>query len=794
MRRLQALQSQTHRPSPRQLSLLSLVAGLLVLVLSLMIPALNRFSAAHAATSYPALEALNNVTTNALGTEDSATASVPNGWGTHKSRIVRTSTGDLFTTYIDAGSGAFNRTWHLMHLAPGSTTWQDLHQDNAGEEPVNIILDPNDGIHVFFWPGTIGTLDEYTSTNLGQSGTTTQIPGNWNGSPPNDTEQGYSGATVNSNGNMIVFQTGNDQPGILNWSFYDPTTNGWSFHTLQIDQFRFTYFYSFLGNNRDLQLVGMRDVHPNELNPSWPSSGYTFNRISYFNIPDANAASPTVTETVAADESSSYTQDATYLTDAYLDTQGRMHVLYHDDTQEGDAYMGRHHVIIQNGQVTNTEINFPSTALTPHEFQMRITQDTSGRFYITDTGFTAGNPTITTLYVFPGTTSDTNGTQLGTPATFDISQFPSCYDADTCLEPTFTEPRDGNPLSDMLDGVYENVGSVNYFRIQLRAPSLTPTPTSTPSPTPTPPPPAASLYRYAFEDGGLDGWNGDSVNSLTNSTSFAFQGTHSLKAVVNTASSSINPLVYIDNWEAGSPPMPVVGQTVTAQVYIPGGSPTVQANVFVEDSSNAQFFTPFSQLPTLRAGSWNYVTYTVPANISGSVVEYGVGFNFPSSSSQSLTAYIDAVNWYRYSFEDGTLSSWSSDSAISLTNSTSYAVDGSHALKLAMAASTSNYPDANIASWAAGNPAMPAVGQTVTADIFIPSGSPAAQGEIFIEDSSGTQHFITPTKNLVQGSWQQLSYIVPSNITGSVVEYGVGFSFPTSSSQNLIVYIDSVNF
>jgi len=170
------------------------------------------------------------------------------------------------------------------------------------------------------------------------------------------------------------------------------------------------------------------------------------------------------------------------------------------------------------------------------------------------------------------------------------------------------------------------------------APTDTPTPVVTPTSTPT-------SYRYSFEDGTLDGWGDNHAYSLANSTTYAFDGTHSLKTVVQSPNSGDYASVSISNTASGSPAMPAVGQTVSAEVYVPGGAPAVKAVVFVKDSTGTKFYTSYDQVSNLPTGKWTQLQYTVPSNVSGGVTEYGVRFQFSASSSNDLNAYIDAVNW-----------------------------------------------------------------------------------------------------------------------------------------------------
>ncbi|GAC1634456.1 MAG: hypothetical protein NVS4B9_27280 [Ktedonobacteraceae bacterium] len=396
----------------------------------------------------PALEGLDMVTNQAFGQNN---VYVPNGWGVQKNRIVRTSTGDLFTAYIQPGSNTTNREWHLMHKAPGGG-WADIQAGNAGTEEINIVLGANDSIHLFAWPGTANQLQHFVSTDLGRTFRSEFIPGNWSnhtGVP----EQGYSGSGTNANGDIVFFQTGQDRPGVFNWTFYSARSGIWSSQSVLLDV-RYTYAFFFPGYNNDVSIVAMRDAHRAELGYN-TSSGfdYIFNALGYFYIPDVNHPSLQQTQIVQVPPQNDTDYDVTYLTDTYIDTQGRVHALY------SNQYDGPHQAILVNGQVVKDvrmDISAPR--------KMRMTQDSRGHYYIISMD-ASGN----SINVYPGTASDTDGTQLLPPTRLNISTFPGCTDDDFCHEPTFTVPRNGNAISDHIDGVYGNFTQVIHFRINLRS-------------------------------------------------------------------------------------------------------------------------------------------------------------------------------------------------------------------------------------------------------------------------------------------------------------------------------------
>ena len=416
---------------------------------------------------------LELVTNDAFG---DGTTYVPNGWGIHKNRIVRTNSGDIFVVYLAAGSDMTNRQWRLMHRAPDGT-WTQINQGDAGVEPINILRGPNDDLNLFAWPGTSGTLQYIHSTDLGKTFTTTSIPGQWT------TDQGYSGAGINDDGDMVIFQSGNDKPGSFNWAYYTPSSNSWHFDTNTFD-YRYTYAFFLPGNNNNLTIVGMRDVLRSELGyPSSNGFNYIFNAIKYFQLNDVHNPQQlyqlNVTQAQPKNNSDS---NITYLSDVYIDTLGRTHILYNN------MYDGPHHTIIENSMVikdVRQNISYGK--------KTRIVQDTTGRFYIIATDNNS-------LHVYPGAAGDTDGTQLDPVVSLNISNYPTCHDDDFCMSPTLTVPRNGHALQNYVDGVYGYFNKVFYFRLQLRndAPvTLTPA-------HPLPPQPnlfTALLEGYILESG-----------------------------------------------------------------------------------------------------------------------------------------------------------------------------------------------------------------------------------------------------------------------------------------------------
>lgn len=396
------------------------------------------------APGVPSLDGLDQVTDQAYGNEGDY---VPNSWGVHKQRIIRTTSGDLFTVFISLVGNKQNLIWHLMHKSPNSAGWNDIKQGNAGSEPINIIRGPHDEIHLFTWPGTRQEAHHLVSTNLGQSFSDEILNGQW------ADDQGYSGASINQKGDIVFFQTGYDVPGIFYWTYYSPITNRWTFHTSQMD-YRHTYAFFFPGYNNDLTMVAMRDVLRPLLNyPDASDFNYIFNEIRYFYIGNVTNPSMQQLPLTEVQPQNNNDFDVTYLTDAYMDTQGRTHIIY------SNQYDGVHHVIVDHGSITKNVI---LNVTAPNK--VRIIQDAAGHFYLISMDDQGQN-----INIYPGSAQDTDGTKLNALIQLNISRFPGCTDDDFCHSPTFNVPRGGNPLSNYLDGVYGNHGNEYHFRINLRS-------------------------------------------------------------------------------------------------------------------------------------------------------------------------------------------------------------------------------------------------------------------------------------------------------------------------------------
>ena len=168
-----------------------------------------------------------------------------------------------------------------------------------------------------------------------------------------------------------------------------------------------------------------------------------------------------------------------------------------------------------------------------------------------------------------------------------------------------------------------------------------PQPGSTPSPTATGT--SGSYLSFSFEDGGTDGWSGhsDQTTLVQNSTTIALDGKHSLEVALSNVAPGDFPFVSVGRSNLANSPS--AGQTITIYVYLPAGTASLGAEVFVMDSQY-HWYSPdaFTQL---KAGTWNRVTYTLPSAVNGQLRQLGMQFSNLGAAVVSTNVFLDAVSW-----------------------------------------------------------------------------------------------------------------------------------------------------
>jgi len=440
-----------------------------------------------ASTPSPAITTERNIATG--GT--SGTSNGGNGWGFHKLYIARGSTGDLFDVY-DSGTDDNDKTYHLMHCAPGCTTWSTVATGDGGREVPLLLVSPSNTVYLVIWNSGSPNVNQPRLVNAGVNGqgpiTKTSIPG---GFTSND-DHPYAAGAVDSSGNLYVEESttpnlggSNEDTGYegnLAW-----TTGGeghWTWHFTQLPgapastggDYRHGYTYLLPDNHGGIDIVGTRDVscgntaftsangysnipggfvvdqvadwHTDNLNATGGAS-WSVNRIS-----QNTKASPTPGAPVGDCRSGGTVNNVANVTgndvanDAYRDSSGVVHVLYTLGT--GGSSVTDHAVLSHNGSVAKT-VTIPGGHC---DNDGRIAQDSTGRFYVLT--FCSA----TQFYVFPGDAID--GTTLQSPTTLSLAQTPINYF-------NLARPQGGTSPADFLDMVYAaNSGTkIQYVRVRL---------------------------------------------------------------------------------------------------------------------------------------------------------------------------------------------------------------------------------------------------------------------------------------------------------------------------------------
>ncbi len=169
-----------------------------------------------------------------------------------------------------------------------------------------------------------------------------------------------------------------------------------------------------------------------------------------------------------------------------------------------------------------------------------------------------------------------------------------------------------------------------------------PQPTTSSSQGPQPSIVPNTKLAFSFEDGTIDGWggHGSEVTGVQNSGAVAFDGKQSLQVTLHDVIARDFPYVSVGG--SGLTNYPQAGQTITAYVYLPGNSVSVTAKLFIMDS---QYHWFSGNMMRLSPGEWNRLTFTVPSNVSGQLLQLGIQFSTLGNTAMSTDVYIDAVGW-----------------------------------------------------------------------------------------------------------------------------------------------------
>ncbi|MFN8412539.1 MAG: hypothetical protein U0Z26_09150 [Anaerolineales bacterium] len=378
-----------------------------------------------------------------LITDNAATGDGGNIWGGHQTRIVHTQDG-IFTAYTVEGGGYLNREWRLVKRQTDGT-WLVLAQGESGREPVNLLAAPNGTLYIVGWPGGVGTLWSGKPSENKIEMTSEVIPnlptGNWP----------YSSAGIDSQGDLCILASngGESERGEFYWSCLQPITNQWTSQVSSLD-YRYCYTYVFPAPNGQLSLVSTRDVRWEALGYQKPADAfdYVFNAFGYWQTKDISTQPMTqlsFAEERPTEQYANVLLDAQM--DAYLDTKGRMHILYWKmGATTNGASQSRHRIVSPSGEILFDE-ELPQSA----GYYSRIFQDKEENFYLITS---SGN-------LFP---MNEDGQITEDPITLDLEGNEVEYSGFG-----LSVPRTGTPLSNTIDIVFPsgNEHKWLYFQISL---------------------------------------------------------------------------------------------------------------------------------------------------------------------------------------------------------------------------------------------------------------------------------------------------------------------------------------
>ncbi|MBK9924259.1 MAG: carboxypeptidase regulatory-like domain-containing protein [Anaerolineales bacterium] len=165
----------------------------------------------------------------------------------------------------------------------------------------------------------------------------------------------------------------------------------------------------------------------------------------------------------------------------------------------------------------------------------------------------------------------------------------------------------------------------------------TPTPIaiSTPVATGTVNQPSVDSSLYSFEGGTTQGWSSvESITSVTNTTSNAFLGTHSLCATSNFPGGGWDDgYAFVDKEVTA-------GDTITARLYVPAGYNDISSSIYLLDANWGWYESSFTGL---TPGTWTTLTWDL-SGLGFVTPTHRFGFHIGSSSPYQGCVYIDSVN------------------------------------------------------------------------------------------------------------------------------------------------------
>jgi len=159
------------------------------------------------------------------------------------------------------------------------------------------------------------------------------------------------------------------------------------------------------------------------------------------------------------------------------------------------------------------------------------------------------------------------------------------------------------------------------------------------------------------------------------------------------------------------------------------------------------------------------------------------------------TATSAPTSYSSFSFEDGTTGGWSGhgDETVAVQNSTTVAMDGKHSLQVSLVdVGTGDFPFVSVGQSHLAS--YPQAGQTISMYVYVPGNLNGLGAKVFVMDSQ--YHWFDPgaMTQLKPGTWNRLTFTLPSGVTGPLRQLGIQFNNLSNALMSTSMYIDAVNW
>ena len=396
-------------------------------------------------------------------TDSAATGNYNNAWGGNQHRVVRNSAGVVFTEFIvpDHEDPDARR---INVARRGEDGWEVIDSIPIGGTPGHLLTGPDDRLHLVVWAGWTeeqGHVELWTSDSSGENFVREEVPGAWHSGDPL-----YGGAGINADGDVYVVACfgGGEPGGHFEWNSRDAGTGRWEgFSIVELD-YRYAYPYVLPGTG-GFSVAAGRDVVWEALgyDRPCPDCEYAFDAVgtwSYSNGDPRHAfLRVDIHEEPPTPEFPGPSTFSNYSGDAYIDSGGRVHVVY---TVEGASTGGIwqvRHAVIEGGTIL-LDAELPGGRGQPGA----LIEDSQGRLYLLKYGMDS-SPEDAELVVFAA--EDDLGATWSERARLPLDGHVIRYSG-----VTLASPRGGTGLADIVDGAYPSGTDDGpdwvHFRVQLR--------------------------------------------------------------------------------------------------------------------------------------------------------------------------------------------------------------------------------------------------------------------------------------------------------------------------------------